>query len=159
MTDLDYPEQLVTFFDVLGFQELLSTRQPEEVLTLLARLKSDAAPTSHSRELFGQESIVFSDCVVRSTPLYSEVKPDTPNATLYYELWSMGFAQCRVVYEHRAFLRGGISIGKFHLKNSAAFGPGLVDAYLIESKLAKYPRVVLSLIVEQQDGSGPENSY
>ncbi|WP_445360515.1 hypothetical protein ACJJIL_18995 [Microbulbifer sp. EKSA005] len=46
--------------------------------------------------------------------------------------------------EKGIFLRGGISNGYCYLKDSFAVGTGLIDAYNLESKVAKYPRIALS---------------
>jgi hypothetical protein len=41
-------------------------------------------------------------------------------------------------------VRGGATIGKLFHAQGVVFGDALVDAYRVESKVAKYPRVVLS---------------
>ena len=41
------------------------------------------------------------------------------------------------------FVRGGITVGKVHLREGLLFGPALVDAYDIESRRAVHPRIVL----------------
>jgi len=48
-------------------------------------------------------------------------------------------------FDLRMFMRGGITIGKLiHEENGALFGPAMNEAYLLESKCAIYPRVVIS---------------
>ncbi|TOH24711.1 hypothetical protein, partial [Vibrio parahaemolyticus] len=42
------------------------------------------------------------------------------------------------------FLRGGVSNKYCDLKDNFAVGEGLIDSYLVESKIAKYPRIALS---------------
>ncbi|HFQ4901516.1 TPA: hypothetical protein ACGU4U_003527 [Vibrio vulnificus] len=42
------------------------------------------------------------------------------------------------------FLRGGVSNKYCYLKDNFAVGEGLIDSYLVESKIAKYPRIALS---------------
>jgi len=42
-------------------------------------------------------------------------------------------------------IRGGITIGKIiHTETGIVFGQGLIDAYQLESRAAKYPRIILS---------------
>ena len=48
----------------------------------------------------------------------------------------------------RIFLRGGIASGEFTCYEDVIFGQGLIDAYILESKVAKYPRVLISLNIE-----------
>jgi hypothetical protein len=46
-------------------------------------------------------------------------------------------------------IRGATSKGKLHHDQSVIFGPALLDAYGIETSIAKYPRIVLSRGVYQ----------
>lgn len=39
--------------------------------------------------------------------------------------------------------RGGISVGRFYMNNTFVWGQGLVNAYMLESKIAKYPRIII----------------
>ena len=41
------------------------------------------------------------------------------------------------------FCRGGVSVGRLVHEDSALFGPGLIAAYDLESKVAVYPRVLV----------------
>ncbi len=42
-------------------------------------------------------------------------------------------------------IRGGITIGNLvHNEDGIVFGQGLIDAYMLESKAAKFPRIILS---------------
>ncbi len=41
-------------------------------------------------------------------------------------------------------LRGGITVGELYIDDSIVWGSGLIEAYEIESKLANYPRVIIS---------------
>lgn len=41
------------------------------------------------------------------------------------------------------FVRGGLSLGRFHIRDGLIFGPALVEAYELESKVADHPRVLL----------------
>ena len=42
------------------------------------------------------------------------------------------------------YLRGGIDIGEFYIDETFVWGEVLLSAYEIESKLARYPRILLS---------------
>lgn len=41
-------------------------------------------------------------------------------------------------------LRGGIDIGQVYHDDSFIFGSGMISAYLLESKISKYPRITIS---------------
>jgi len=54
----------------------------------------------------------------------------------------------RELGKNEIFLRGGISVGKFSNYDEITFGEGLVNAYILESEVAKFPRVVISLNID-----------
>lgn len=45
---------------------------------------------------------------------------------------------------HNFFVRGGWSVGELYMDNMIIYGISLIEAYEIESKTAKYPRIVFS---------------
>lgn len=47
-------------------------------------------------------------------------------------------------HQKGVFLRGGVSNKYCYVKDNFAVGEGLIDAYLVESKNAKYPRIAFS---------------
>jgi hypothetical protein len=50
----------------------------------------------------------------------------------------------RLLLEEEVVSRGGIAINKHFSNGSFTFSAGLIDAYHLESKSARYPRVVVS---------------
>jgi hypothetical protein len=51
--------------------------------------------------------------------------------------------------EKGLFLRGGVSNKYCYVKDRFAVGEGLIEAYLAESSIAKYPRIVIHPAVEE----------
>ena len=50
-----------------------------------------------------------------------------------------------ILFEKGIIFRGGLTIGNIiHHENGTVFGQGLIDAYLLESNNARYPRIILS---------------
>lgn len=49
--------------------------------------------------------------------------------------------------DHGILCRGAVSLGKFIHTDKYLFGPALVEAYLLESKAALYPRIILDRTV------------
>ena len=41
-------------------------------------------------------------------------------------------------------IRGAITVGNIFAKGDITFGPGLTEAYLMEEKCAKYPRIIMT---------------
>lgn len=79
--------------------------------------------------------IQFSDSIVLSVPFSEEIFPQFLSviATYQYDLFCEGI-----------ICRGGIAYGKHFLHESFLFSNGLIEAYRIESEIAKYPRIVVS---------------
>ena len=57
------------------------------------------------------------------------------------------------------FVRGGLSLGWFHIDNGLIFGPALADAYELESRHAVYPRVVISKDAEASLRHDPRRAF
>jgi hypothetical protein len=53
--------------------------------------------------------------------------------------------------DHQILIRGGIAKGKlFHVEGGPLFGPAMNRAYFLESKKAKYPRVIIDSLCYQE---------
>ncbi len=48
------------------------------------------------------------------------------------------------ILEYGIIVRGGVSMGKLIHEKDIAFGPAFIEAYHLESKDAKYPRIIFS---------------
>jgi hypothetical protein len=49
-----------------------------------------------------------------------------------------------LLIDDEILIRGGVTVGKVSVSENRVFGPGLIEAYDIESKFARYPRIVVS---------------
>jgi hypothetical protein len=138
-----YTERYVAFIDILGFSD--HVRQSEhspaeaqkviEILNKITRTWTDKA-LQVSRDKLGVDfqSTSFSDCSVLS----EAVSPKALQYLLYrvsqfaLDLLANGF-----------LLRGAIAKGLLHHSETAVFGPAFLEAYDVERKIAKYPRIVV----------------
>jgi hypothetical protein len=128
----------VLFVDILGVREMNRTEDAARHLVALDRAvrrsyRDFLDPRSRWRSSF------FSDSLVLAAPC-SEFAGDAfavgglieQAAILQFDLSLEGF-----------FLRGGLSLGDFHIHDGLIFGPALVAAHEVESRVAIYPRIVL----------------
>lgn len=133
---MDYEDRLVLFVDILGFKKIIehSASDPSEikrVIKAIQRLKEIG-----SGDLFESKQVTqFSDCLVAS------YRVDERSA-VFEMIVEVGFALVELV-EMGFLLRGGISVGKLIHDEDLVFGPALVRAYELESKVAINPRVVV----------------
>jgi hypothetical protein len=180
-TTYGYQPRIVALLDLLGFSEVVasSSRNPQMISVIHSALAAmrkvfpqwddSTRPLEEAYKraavelepalrdsIFGEHELfrtsMFSDNVAFSGP------PD-PNgfivvlatsAFLWLHLLSRGF-----------LLRGGIAIGELRHSEREVFGPALVEAHQLESRVARFPRLVLSerlvevLRENEKSGFGP----
>jgi hypothetical protein len=164
--DARYQEQFTAYVDLLGFTEISSQTDETtrvrvlELLSGLAALRSEfSVETTDNVDGSKNHRIVpaissFSDHIVVSYAL-----PMLSNARVNED-----FAPIVVVHQFQKLLstiaasalhigllvRGGATIGKLFHAQGVVFGEALIEAYNIESRIAHYPRVVLSRSITER---------
>jgi hypothetical protein len=111
------------------------TRAPEAEFTRMA-LHLEPALRGF---LFGQHeafrTAMFSDNVAFSSPPHAPgpIVTLATSAFLWLDMCSRGY-----------LVRGGIAVGPLHHSETQLFGPALIEAHALESKIAVNPRIALS---------------
>lgn len=130
--------KVILLLDILGFREMAAGKHAQENLESLYQALS-------SMESFAADEVkVYSDNALLcwqvfegyQEPLASESALGSAfleAAYFQFELTRRGF-----------YARGSIAVGDIFMDDSLVFGPGLIEAYDLESKKAVYPRVILS---------------
>lgn len=136
-----YRRAVVTFIDILGFRELVKDGDASKVKRALDTVARFASENSQEHDEFSPRSIAFSDCIVRARFL-DGANEEEPMGLPFLEMLSMVQAQVELV-QYDVILRGAITVGDIHLDGPTVFGPALVRAYELESKVALYPRIVV----------------
>lgn len=161
--DISYQTGIVAFIDILGFKEIVrkSERSPRLLKTIydsLGFLKKRELPEKWNLQLVEIEedaqkrgfidydisdrtySSAFSDSIVVSV-IIDDKNIHTSLSTL---LANLSFVGSKFIIDG-ILIRGGITIGKIiHTETGIVFGQGLIDAYNLETRSAKYPRIILS---------------
>ena len=161
---MGYQPRFTAFLDLLGFSKLVEnspqsssaivhihntlaamrkafpqwddrTRQNEEAyLREIHRLQPAARGFA-----FGQHDLfrtsMFSDNVAFSGPI---------SPTGFMVLVATAAFVWLDLVRHGVLLRGGMTAGLLHHSETQIFGPALVECHELESRVAKYPRIVLS---------------
>jgi hypothetical protein len=137
--DTVYSDRYVAFIDILGFSAIVrqsegSSSRAKELVGILETIPTlpQEFADDLKRDDFKTQS--FSDCIVMSengspSGLFSLLASAT---TLTFVLLSKG-----------VFTRGGIAKGKLHHSDKVVFGPAMLDAYRLESTIARYPRILV----------------
>ena len=88
------------------------------------------------------EVVSFSDSIVRIRKIETKANQRYPKGLLFQELISLVHAQGQLI-DFDILIRGGVSVGDIYISGGRVFGPGLIDAYQLESKYALYPRIII----------------
>jgi len=138
--DAHYESRVVIFLDILGWGEIVdqSTDIPESFLRIINvayNFKAIAEGlNSDGDDPFDTRITHFSDSLVISLP-EADSRPER------LEFFLLGLISATA--HSGLFVRGGITIGEIYHKEGMVFGPALNRAYELESKHAKYPRILL----------------
>ena len=137
----DYEDRIVAFVDVLGFKGLVdSSKNDVKVLRNITSALSTLYEWIWKWEADGGDSSFaftqFSDSVVLSA------LADTQDG--FEMLLQLMLGIVDIAYSNCIIVRGGIARGKLIHDNEMVVGPAMVDAYFLESQIAKYPRIVIS---------------
>lgn len=140
---LKYQEYYVAFIDILGFKSLLKERKCEEIYSIfeVLRKKTHGRLNMNGVEIKAYNHIhytILSDSVI----VYIKSNIDDAFATLVDICKKLQFSLAN--RDIPIFLRGAISIGDLFHKKDVIYGNALSSAYLLESNLAKYPRVIFT---------------
>lgn len=136
----DYEPAIVTFIDILGFREQVVHEQPGAIakkLDLLTELNKGNTGEDLDAKVFQ-----FSDSIVRVRRINTEANQTSPLGLVFWELLDLVHIQTQLT-RSGVFLRGGITFGDICISSDRIFGPALVQAYDLESKLSIYPRIVV----------------
>lgn len=126
----------VAFLDILGFKVLVDKEVRTgsgEYLEKLLRCHQKCA------DIFKPDPtlsiIQFSDSIVISRPYdASQFIPFITSIAQYQ----------RYLLDEKLLCRGGVAVNQHFTNGNFTFSAGLIDAYEVESKLARYPRVVIA---------------
>lgn len=139
-TSIALGNSFVAFLDILGFSEMVEADCKNGPLSKTPNLDNLYQVHYETiKQLSGKNEIQitqFSDSVVFSRSFDTSIE-------VFNE-----FLEVIRGFQHRLFLRGllcrgGVSYGKHFEEGAFLFSKGLINAYKIESSMARFPRVVI----------------
>jgi hypothetical protein len=149
---VDVKPHFVAFLDVLGFSEMVRSDAESGDETFLRKLfKCHQSAAVVFRDNAHCSITQFSDSIVVAMPYES-------NQFRWFATQSAKYQ--RLLLDEGLLCRGGIAVNKHFSNGSFTFSAGLIQAYHVESKTARFPRVVvspdvLSLIYPKMDFTPP----
>jgi hypothetical protein len=150
-----YEPTLLTYFDVLGFREMVKTLDADSISEILGRFNRLSNPGIAESQYWGQQFHNFSDLAVRTVPIRRRKNMPNEQGLLYWELLDLAFIQAELI-EKEILIRGAVTVGDICMERGLIFGPALIRAYELESKVATYPRIVIDGMVFERLEDMPE---
>jgi hypothetical protein len=140
----EYRPSLVSYFDVLGMKELLTAAGTDanKVANVLDIARRFSTPDRGASENFGWKFINFSDLVLRIVPILSDANQQVRLGLVFHELIDLAYIQVNLA-GRGVLIRGALTIGRIAAEHGLVFGPALANAYILESKKAVFPRIIV----------------
>lgn len=139
----EYREHFVAFLDILGFKAFIDHEACETIYqifeTIHARSKSSLNYNGVQIQAFeAMQHKILSDSVI--VFIDAEIEDSFPALLTVCTQLQRALAN----RNDPILLRGGIAKGSLYYEDDIIYGQGLTKAYLLESNLAKYPRVIFT---------------
>jgi hypothetical protein len=158
------PEKdLVLYMDLMGFKNVIKSAdgfKKRAILDLLKDLKRHTGNAQFEQKQKGERSwsikqlpavTAFSDNIVFSFPSYAISDWATFLGAVSY-LASVAGRVTEKALEIGCLMRGGMVLDQLWHQDGIVFGPGLVEAYILESTCAHFPRIVTSEDISEKVG-------
>src|SRR5580658_7398450 len=143
--NVQYERCLIVYIDILGFKQKIDT-EPANHISRCIRIIAEAVEPDRFKTIFAKmprENFVnFSDLCVLWLPL-EDASKWAPAGWITSQILKLVHAQSWLLFDEQLLIRGGVTIGSLAKSYGQIFGPGLVRAYELESKEAKYPRILV----------------
>lgn len=133
ISSLDYG--LVAFIDILGFSSMVEEDSKGSNPKFLPVFLDVFDEVAGSAEGSGCDVKMFSDSIIVEAEL-------TPSNVV--GLLGIAASMQKLFLKRNILVRGGIAFGKHFSNERVTFSQALINAYHLESKVAKFPRIVIN---------------
>lgn len=135
-----YKKSIVSYIEILGFDDLIANKSIGEALHVLELVEFLCEYTGSSSDFSNSQNehinhTSISGCIVRSI--------DSNLGSTESEIYALGLLQARIVL-HGYIIKGGVSVGDLYISDNEIFGPALSQAKNLDTKLAFFPRILIS---------------
>lgn len=136
----EYEECYVAVLDLLGFKSKIKTSSCEEIASIYDKMRESYYIRKDGKVIIDDgelHQMILSDTIV----FYVNATVKNALAAL---IATCSFFQIELLSVNApTLLRGAIVKGNIYRDGDVVFGQGIVDAYLLEENVAKYPRIIL----------------
>jgi len=146
---MQYQKMVVIFIDIIGSKEITGFDQKYEIHKLFHTSVRESqlrqGSEAHSHVAYDRRLFSFSDCAYVTYFYKSEIEENRKNdeELLQTALFNTSILALRLA--SRGFrVRGGVTFGDTFVDEDGCSGPAVEEAYRLESKVALFPRILLS---------------
>lgn len=142
MINIEYKKYFIAFLDVLGFKKIIYENDTKKINTYLNKSLDKINSINNSPSKRKIEIITISDSIILTIPTEENIQDRLHNLR---QLCISVIALQQILIESEIFSRGAISVGDLHVDTAKnqIIGKAFIQAYELESTLAKYPRVII----------------
>lgn len=137
----NYEERIVAFIDILGFENIIKSS-----ITSQDKLENLGSAITYIHDYFKEVKSTYPDPSILQLSQFSDsivisisMKNSHEMLAIFKHLKSI---QSNLILKD-ILLRGGIVKGKLIHNDELLLGPGMINAYKLESKCAMHPRIVI----------------
>lgn len=137
----EYQNRYVAFLDILGFKQIVEQSAKNEsilrdLISITTEIEIESEKLNGKEGALGRVDIIqFSDSIILSC---------NQDALSFSKLLHFIDVVTVKLLLYGVLLRGGVSVGNLYHHGAVAFGPAFIQAYVLETTAAKFPRVVIS---------------
>ena len=148
-TEPHVEKYIVAYVDILGYKDYLK-KHPQSANEFLKKIKGTVEKFKEKTEqvVFGHaqkiEIKIFSDNFIMCKKLEILEDPSHESSAIIEFINELADFQLIILGEYKLLTRGAITVGELYIDSDFVFGPALIEAYELESKIAKCPRIIIS---------------
>ena len=139
-------DYIIAYIDILGITNTINNDKFNKQLKIIFDLYNNALSNintvKHAMAIEDIKIKIFSDNILFALKLNNNYTKEELTERLYTLVFTLrDFQLDALMYGYT--MRGGITLGKLFINNTFVYGKGLLDSYIMESKLAIFPRIVI----------------
>lgn len=146
-----YLDCYIAFLDIIGFKNLIDHSECEEILRIYDRINEKNFLSTYlgqvimlgtplPNSLVPDKSIKYK---IMSDSICIYIEANIPNALIELIAVCSYFQASMLNLDIPVLIRGAIVRGELYAKDDIMFGKGLTQAYQLEEKVAKVPRIII----------------
>ena len=158
----EYKEYYIAFIDVLGFKQMVQEKTCQEIIDIYKSIKSMRVLQKHIEDGGTENSVPFIphadiNIKIMSDSVCIYIRADISSSLFQLIFICMDFQSRMLELDPPILIRGAIAKGNLYSDGDIVFGPGFVQAYVMEEKNASVPRIIITKeIVDDYNRAFPE---